>query len=303
MEALTIIFDLVREYVTYLSESPRYQNLLNQLQEVELELADKSAIFLDNSPTIQALQEQRQNLLPLLEEEAQTILGPQFQGLSQSPSLSSPSNLRLELNQQYVEAANELQILELRRTALAQATTQLNQQVQQMPALARRYTDLQQKLEVSTENLKRLLEAEQQLELDAAQRSLTWQVISTPTPEDFETPIYPQPVNMMALGTVSGLLLGLIAAFVAERFDPVFHGPDEVAESCNLPILGYIPQHKNSDSVEEIFRNSLPRLQLGDRTIDLTQNLNSVNEVSGYQSSPFMEAFLSLNTNIQPARF
>ena len=58
-----------------LSEAPRYQQLLNQLSEVESKIAAESARFTQESPNIQKLLEQRENLLPLLRQEAVGVLG------------------------------------------------------------------------------------------------------------------------------------------------------------------------------------------------------------------------------------
>jgi uncharacterized protein involved in exopolysaccharide biosynthesis len=61
-----------------LSEAPRYQQLLNQLSEVESKIAAESARFTQESPNIQKLLEQRENLLPLLRQEAVGVLEEQF---------------------------------------------------------------------------------------------------------------------------------------------------------------------------------------------------------------------------------
>src|SRR4028119_1144566 len=58
-----------------LSEAPRYQQLLNQLSEVEAKIAKESARFTEDSPTIVALRNQQRNILPLLQQEAQKVLG------------------------------------------------------------------------------------------------------------------------------------------------------------------------------------------------------------------------------------
>ncbi|MFM7577419.1 MAG: protein tyrosine kinase, partial [Microcystaceae cyanobacterium] len=44
---------------SFLSESPRYQNLLNELQAVELELVRESSRYSDDSPVVQTLKEKR----------------------------------------------------------------------------------------------------------------------------------------------------------------------------------------------------------------------------------------------------
>ncbi|MEM1366564.1 MAG: polysaccharide biosynthesis tyrosine autokinase [Cyanobacteria bacterium P01_H01_bin.15] len=296
---------------SYLSESPRYQNLLNELQKIELELAERSTIFKAGSPNIQSLEEQRDNLLPLLRQEADVLLGEDLPAVQQ-PALASPSELRLKLNQEYIEAANQIQILQRREAALTTATNQLNQQVQQLPDLARRFTDLQQTLSIATENLQRFLSAEQQLELDLAKRGQRWQIISPPLLP--ENPVYPRPIRSLALGITGGAVLGLAAAFILERLDPVFHSTEEVADATALPILGYIPVHKSGDggvlgsvSAKKL---SLPGLMTRNQDdvseesfimadIEGTLNGNGSHKNARYRSSLFLESFRSLNTNIR----
>jgi uncharacterized protein involved in exopolysaccharide biosynthesis len=85
-----------------LSEAPRYQQLLNQLQEIEAKIAKESARFTEESPTIQSLREQKRNLLPLLEQESQKVLGKSLE--SAGVTKDSPSTIRLELTKQLVDA-------------------------------------------------------------------------------------------------------------------------------------------------------------------------------------------------------
>lgn len=283
---------------SYLSESPRYQNLLNQLQEVELELAKESSRFLDTTPVIQTLKEKRNNLLPLLQEEAQKVLGNRFSGvIDNSPSLASPSSLRLELNQQFVQANNEREILQMRRAALEQQITTINQQIKQMPLLTRQYTELQRELMVETESLNRFLEAQEKLQIEAAQQVVPWQLIAQP--EIKEDPISPKPVRNLALGVVGGLLLGLGAAFLAERLDPVFHSSDELKNETNLPLLGVIPLQKDLQAIEKVLEISLPKLQIGNSRVKTESSDKNQQKRQGYKTSGFLEAFRSLNTNIR----
>lgn len=283
---------------SYLSESPRYQKLLDELQKVEVQLAVESAQFLEDSPSVQTLKEKRDNLLPLLRKEAQSVLGDKLSGeVVNSPSLASPSQLRLDLNQQYIEAANQIQILQLTKQSLEQAVKTFRAQVQQIPLIARKYSDLQQELTIATESLNNMLQAEQSLQLESAQQVLPWEVISGP--KQPQEPISPQPVRNIALGLFGGFFLGLGAAFLAERMDPVFHSSEELKEGFQLPILGLIPQQKNLDSVDKVLKVGMPQIQIGGKKLQVDDAEAKAREVQGYLSSPFLEAFRSLSTNIR----
>ncbi|GCA80709.1 GumC family protein [Microcystis aeruginosa] len=284
---------------TYLSESPGYQDLLKQLQEVEVELAKQSAVFAKDSPIIATLEEKRANLLPLLQNEAQRTLGEKLpQTVGNSPALVSQSALRVQLTQQLVEAANTRQTLEIKVKSLAQALEQQKASVKNLAVLARRYTDLQRELEIATTSLNRFLEEQQKLQLQVAQQVVPWQIISPP--EVGENSVSPKPVRNLALGVIGGLLLGLGAAFLAERLDPVHHSADELKEDAKLPLLGAIPWQKDIGTIEKAI-TALPQLTVGDRKITIPNSTGkSANEnPSYYNFSPFSEAFRTLNTNIR----
>ena len=284
---------------TYLSESPGYQDLLKQLQEVEVELAKQSAVFAKDSPIIATLEEKRANLLPLLQNEAQRTLGEKLpQTVGNSPALVSRSALRVELTQQLVEAANTRQTLEIKVESLAQALEQQKASVKNLAVLSRRYTDLQRELEIATTSLGRFLEEQQKLQLKVAQQVVPWQLISPPeVEEDF---VSPKPVRNLALGLIGGLLLGIGAAFLAERLDPVHHSADELKEDAKLPLLGAIPWQKDLGTIEKV-NTALPQLTVGDRKITIPNTTaKSANENPYYYNfSPFSEAFHTLNTNIR----
>ncbi|NCR35007.1 MAG: polysaccharide biosynthesis tyrosine autokinase [Microcystis aeruginosa S11-01] len=284
---------------TYLSESPGYQDLLKQLQEVEVELAKQSAVFAKDSPIIATLEEKRANLLPLLQNEAQRTLGEKLpQTVGNSPALVSRSALRVELTQQLVEAANTRQTLEIKVESLAQALEQQKASVKNLAVLSRRYKDLQRELEIATTSLGRFLEEQQKLQLKVAQQVVPWQLISPPeVEEDF---ISPKPVRNLALGLIGGLLLGIGAAFLAERLDPVHHSADELKEDAKLPLLGAIPWQKDLGTIEKV-NTALPQLTVGDRkiTIPNTTAKSASENPSYYNFSPFSEAFRTLNANIR----
>ena len=294
---------------SYLSESPRYQSLLDELQLIEVELAKESARFSAENPVLQTLEERKARLLELLQSEAGGVLGDLADTVENKPSLTSPSTLRLELNQQYIQAANEIEVLELRERVLQGAIAELNALTKQMPVIARQYTDLNRQLTVATESLTRFLTAQEELQLQGAQQALPWQTISQP--QVTEEPVSPNIPRNLALGLVSGVLLGCAAALLAERLDPVFHSADELKDSISLPILGKIPVQKDLEPAErpEVTSSekvSLPQLQIGNSRLNFhrppatsSTTENSINRNKWLNSSPFLEAFRSLNTNLK----
>ncbi|MEQ9552207.1 MAG: polysaccharide biosynthesis tyrosine autokinase [Coleofasciculus sp. G3-WIS-01] len=273
-----------------LSEAPRYQQLLNQLSELEAQIALESARFTPQSPTMQALRQKRDNLLPLLSQESQKVLGVSLSEAGVSGA--SPNSIRTNLTQQLVQATNQLQVLQVKQSAIARAAQLLNLQVKQIPVIARRYTDLQRELQVATDSLNRFLAVRENLEIEAAQKALPWQIILKPQVP--QVPVWPNTKRNITLGAIAGLLLGMGVALLIERLDNVFHSPDELKELTKLPLLGIIPYQKQLKQMMS--------------TANLTQTTSappspnprkSRRPSRNYNASPFLESFRSLQTNIR----
>ena len=274
-----------------LSEAPGYLELLKQLSEVETKIATESVRFTEDSPTIQSLRERRRSLLLLLKEESEKVLGRSL-AADGGASNASPSQIRMELTKQLVNAANEIQVLQVRQSAIAQAERSLNQQVKQMPVIARQYTDFQRELNVVTESLNRFLGVRQNLEIEAAQKALPWQIILKP--KQPEEPVSPNPERNMILGTIAGLLLGTGAALLIERLDNVFHSPDELKDRTKLPLLGVIPYCKQLKQMTPVA--TMTELMPSEESPTSQRNRR---KPQWYQASPFLESFRSLHTNIR----
>jgi len=274
-----------------LSEAPRYQQLLNQLTEIESQIASESARFTEQSPTIQALREKQQNLLPLLSQEAGTVLGANASAVPENPeSLASPSSLRSILTQQLVETTNQINMLEVRSGAIAKAERLMSQQLKNLAVVARQYTDLQRELKVATESLNRFLAVRETLQIEAAQKTLPWQLIAEP--QQPQTPTSPNVPRGLVLGAVAGLLAGAGAGLLAEKLDKVFHSAEELKEGTGLAVLGTIPFHKPLKK-----QNKLTKTAKKSKTPLLASSISQ--PAYRYHTSPFLEAFRSLQTNFQ----
>lgn len=266
---------------TALSEAPRYQSLLNQLQKIETDLAIESTRFTPTSPQIQVLRDRRDKILPLIRQEAIAVLGEEG-GKENIASLNtSPNSIRLKLTQELIETTNQKQVLAVREAALALAENQTRGEMQKFALLSRQYTDLQRALDVATEALKRFLSVKEDLEIESAQRTISWEELNSA-----ELPVYPIAPNVsrgLMLGVVAGLLAGSGAALIAEKLDVRFHSPEDLKDNVGLPLLGVIPHRK--DFKERKANEKAAPLSL--RPFE-----------RGYRASPFLEAFRSLNANL-----
>ncbi|NEQ36108.1 MAG: polysaccharide biosynthesis tyrosine autokinase [Okeania sp. SIO3I5] len=267
-----------------LSQSPRYQSLLNELQKVETTIALESARFKDKAPQMQALYQQREKLLPLLDREAEKVIGRDIEEVSKK-ALAFQDSVRLELIHKMILAANQIEVMEVRGKVLDEAEAKLNEYAEKMPEVVRRYTEIQQELEISNKTIKELLEKQKILQIEAAETKLPWELIAPPellkTQNGELVTVSPNMLLNLFLGGLTGLVLGILLAQLGERFkQDVFETPKEVKKSIGLPLLGVIPVHEQ-------------RIWMND---ELKEKKSS--SLVLYPSA-FQEAFRTLNANIR----
>lgn len=251
-----------------LKEAPVYQKLVGQLRDLESQIGADSTRFQDDSPSMVALRGKRENLLPVLREEAQRVLGNKL-----------------------VELETKISGLEVRLAEISQAEDKLNQSVEQLPTLARQYTDLQRELKVATESLNRFLEKRESLQIENAQNEIPWQVIAAPKVEKEQ--ISPNIKRNLVLGAIAGIIAGMAAALLAERLDNVFHTPEDLKDLTKLPLLGIIPFNKSLKQLATLAQAKVEKKAEGYKLVLPTMN-NAQNE----SYFPFVESFRSLHTNI-----
>jgi capsular exopolysaccharide synthesis family protein len=271
-----------------LSESDTYQNILTQIRDVEAQIATESARFLPDSPNILVLEDERDQLLPLLEQEANRLLRGTSAGIDDNLSATS-----LELSRELIRTANQLQVLEAKQEALANVEAQLKQEFELVPALARQYTDLQRELSIATDSLNRFLETRETLQLDAAQQSVPWELISKPSVS--LSPISPNVPRNLMLGAIAGLMLGAAAALLAEKLDTAFHSADELKRVTHLPLLGLIPYTKALQETDGVLSPWSATITGAKESGEMA----TTTRTRRYSASPFFEAFRSLYANLR----
>jgi len=228
-----------------LSEEPGYQSLLRQREAVEAQIALESGRFNAAAPSIQLLQNQRQELVALEQQYAANALGLNGGTVGEATALPFQNSVRTNLIQQMVDARNQVQMLQASSDQLAQSRAVLERQLQQFPAVARRFNELQRQLALSTQTLDRLLAQRETLRVEAAQSEFPWEIISAPRLGLDENGV-PVPVEKdlpqnMGVGIVAGLVAGIAAALLLERLRDVFFAPEDVQDAAKLPVLATVP--------------------------------------------------------------
>ena len=258
-----------------LANNPRYQTLLGSLLTLDSEIAEASTLFLDSSPDMEVLREERQNLLTLLTQQG---------------------------TQSAQEIDNQIRELEARQAALDQTIQTLNSDIGNLAGISRDYTDIERELAVATDNLTQFLAKKEALEIDAAQRQIPWEIVTPPG-----DPV-PQPVSLpqnLLVGGFLGLLLGAGLALLLDKSGGVIYSDEEIRRTTRLPVLGRIPQQEFSEVLaQESMAESLQTVGATIRAGHNGQGLATAVEARSngryaYGENQFSEAFRSLYTNLR----
>jgi polysaccharide biosynthesis transport protein len=238
-----------------LSQSTRYQGLLNEIQKTELLLAQERLRFTDATPSVQKLKEQLQSQKELLQQEVGRTLGIQSAGVfaSKIPLLEQGQfgEIDLSLAGQLVETQTTIVALGARDQTLAQKENQLRFEIKRFPPLLAYYNRIMPQLQFSRERLEQLLRAEQQLRQELAKGGFNWEVVEEPQQGSKLGPSLQQ--NLL-LGTIVGLMLGGIAAFIREASDDSVHTTAELEKQVALPLLGTTPKLPPAKTRESIIQ-------------------------------------------------
>ncbi|MBD0340510.1 MAG: polysaccharide biosynthesis tyrosine autokinase, partial [Microcoleus sp. Co-bin12] len=273
-----------------LSEEPQYKELLTKVKEVEGQIAVETARFKSANPIVEALERKRANLVALLNQQTQRILGQNLVGTAANSKVQNFQNsIRIGLIKQLVDTANQLQVLEARSQALAQTKNNLSREAREFPSIARRYNELQQQLDIAARTRDQLLSQRETLRVQAAQSQVPWEMVSEPQiPRDRKgqpIPLAANNKNKLVMAVVGALVLGLGSAILIEKLQNIFYCADDVKDAVDAPLLGEIPLDKNAKNFPPSIANAYAYLEGKER--------NKKN------ASEFIEAFDSLYTNIR----
>lgn len=226
-----------------LSQSSRYQQLLDALQETELALQERLALYAEADPGVQDLISKRKGQVTLLQEEAVRVLGGASAqlGSDESALLSrgQMGEIDLELVNSLVQSQVRLQSLEARQGGLVRAKQRLQGQLNQFPNLIAEFDRIQPEIETQQESLEQLLQLRQELSNQLAQGGFSWDVVAAPQPGE---KVAPQPKQNLLLGLVAGVFVGGALAFGREAMDNVVRTSEELKKQATLPMLGVIPE-------------------------------------------------------------
>jgi polysaccharide biosynthesis transport protein len=275
-----------------LSQSTRYQGLLNEIQKTELALGQQRLRYTDTSPAIANLTQQRSNQLSLLRQEIGRSLGNRAPTTPQSgKSLLTQGQMGqvdLKLLEELIQVQTASLGLVANEQSLAKSEQQLRSELSRYPTLIAEYNRLLPEVETNRKTLEQLLEAQQSLGMKIAQGGFDWQVLEEPQPG-----IYMGSGKTLRLagGAVIGPILGIAIALIWEMSKDAIYSSQELQNSTNLRLLGRVPKLSlplNKKRLSTLF------LQKGSLTSGYRDK-----QLSVYTRLPFHETLDMIYQNIQ----
>ncbi len=253
---------LAREFQTY-------QGILGQLQSIDGQIGVAKGQFLENSPPIQALRDQRANIIEAMQVQGQTVENT---------------------------LANRIGELDARLEGINRQQGEINSRVTVFADVVRRYSDIDRDLVIATDSLKQLLAKREALNLDSSQREIPWEMVSPPEIWlDQQGKPFPveakKTTRTLAIVGVLSMLFGVGIGFIVEIMNTVFHTAEEIRGATRLRLLGTIP-----------FDQELKKRQRKLKRLASLLERAKPTEPAAYQEEPspyFIEAFRSLYTNIR----
>lgn len=252
-------------------EQQTYQGILGQLQSIDGQIGVAKAQFLEDSPPIQALRDQRTGVVEAMREQGQIM-------------------------QQTI--ANRIKEINSRVDGITRQQQDVNQRVTVFADVVRRYSDIDRELTITTDSLKQLLAKRETIKLDSSQREIPWEVLSPPEVW-LDNTGKPMPVEAqktsrtVAIVAVLSMLFGVGIGFIVEIMNTVFHTAEEIRGATRLRLLGAIPFDQELKKRQRKFKKLAMLLERS------TKPATNSEQYQAQESPYFTEAFRSLYTNIR----
>lgn len=265
---------------TSLSQSPAVQDVLQQVQQVNSQLATERSRFQENHPTIDSLKRKKAELDRLLQQQVAGV----FQGKTQQ------SNGNLQISQFEQNLTAELATLEARRlglasqlAALSNLQTTYTQRVNVLPGLEQKQRELAGNSEASRSTYSLLQQKLQEIRIAENQNLGNARIVSSALVPD--EPIAPRKNLYLATGVLLASLLATVTAISLENRDKSIRTADEARKVFGYTLLGMIPALKRSEKIKP-----------GDKDLD-----RSIPEivVRDFPRSAYSAAYRMLQANLK----
>ncbi|EAW38322.1 GumC family protein [Lyngbya sp. PCC 8106] len=222
-----------------LSESDSVQQVLSKLHEVEDQLAIQRTVFVDLSPEVRILENQKVALEQLLQDRVSQVA--RSQNISQSDF--SLGEIEKGLAEQLVSSEAEIEGLRKQLESLYAIHAEQQQRAKILPQLEQTQRELERKVEAAQATYTTLVDRLQQVQIAENQNVGNAQIVSPAIISQY--PVSTSKKIVVAMGIIVGGVLYVIVSFVLELLDRSIKTSKELRNIFNsYTLLGMIPNSK-----------------------------------------------------------
>ncbi|MDJ0800412.1 MAG: polysaccharide biosynthesis tyrosine autokinase [Calothrix sp. MO_167.B12] len=223
--------------ITSLSQIPGVQEVLNEQQKVQTQLATVQGRYTDNHPILIDLKEQEIALAALLKQRVNGVLGKNY---------ISPKNLQMgqikeELAGQYIQLTTQAQGLEKKLQTLFNLRESYQKRLSILPNLEKSQGDLERRLSIAKTDYENLATRLQEIEVAEKQTIGNARVVQ-PARVPKKTIISKMTILLLGGSIFVGSLLGVSAAFFVDLIDRTLKTTKEIEKFFGYTMLGLIPK-------------------------------------------------------------
>ncbi|MDJ0595460.1 MAG: polysaccharide biosynthesis tyrosine autokinase [Pleurocapsa sp. MO_226.B13] len=271
--------------VSSLSQSVGVQKVLEQLQNVNVALAQKRNFLSDNAPQIISLKEEQADLTALLERQITSTLGSQQRDLASKINILSLGELKQAQLAQYAQLGLRKEGLEKKLASLRNTYNAYQQRSDNLPRLQQQQRELRRKVDAAQKVYNTLLSRAEDLGVLTGREPDKVRIVSPAALA--EDPVNTDGKIIVAAGAMMGALFGMALAFLLDLKDNTIKNTQEVEEMFAYPLHGVVPELKLP---EESRQPQLP----GTATAKLTEQIST--DVS---MMPLKEAYQNIQVNLK----
>ena len=248
-----------------LGQDANYQKLLEKSKLLDSQISTQTAKFKANTPQVQALYDEQQNLTNLLNQESQRILGKKYQAKSANSSLfKSQNSIILKMTQELIETTNKIELLEIQLNSLKANQNQFEQQAKQLPNVSRQYSAISKELAIANQTLDQLTTQRDALRIELAQSQVPWEIVSSPQllkdSVGNPTPLPQNSEKQLMMSLLGSLVIGIGTVVVFEKSRNIFYTAKDIEQQLQLPLLGTIPTHDDREQNNPEFLDAFDAL-------------------------------------------
>ncbi|HEY9865298.1 MAG TPA: polysaccharide biosynthesis tyrosine autokinase [Candidatus Obscuribacterales bacterium] len=247
VESLRLIFGKDAQETTvagFVGESPTTIPALDELQKIQQKIATERLRFSETHPVIQQLRKEEE----ILKAELARRVEQSFVGASDRiQDYQDPSNIVQLRNQglqqglinSYAQAEANRASLERRISALSEVLETYRQRANSLPALEIKQLQLEREQETAKNTYQQLLDRLQDIQIADKQQVGNARIVAPAQVPD--QPILSRQYAQLVRGTVLGLILAIVVAWLLETTEKKIRNSQTARELLPYPLLGAIP--------------------------------------------------------------